>query len=105
MHKPSAVLFVPTGRGADVWLTVCAEYANRYRYQVAAVASDWDDVMTMLRAKEAEVVVVARRDHLPPSRTPRLEIVTEPESAPRPPGQRRPQRRPQRRANQTPAVR
>lgn len=96
MHMPNAVLLVPTGRGADVWLTVCADYAARHHYQVAAIASDWDGVMTVLRNEEAEVVVVARRDHLPPSRTPRLEIVTEPQSAPAAPSQRRPQRRPAR---------
>lgn len=91
MHN--AVLFVPTGHGADRWLTVCAEYAARYRYMVTAVASDWDDVLTMLRDGEATVVVVARRDHLPPLRTPRLEVVTEVETAP---VARRPDRRPRR---------
>lgn len=78
----NAVLFVPTGHGADRWLTVCAEYAARYRYEVTAVASDWDDVVTMLFAGEAQVVVVARRDHLPAMRTPRMEIVTEVQTAP-----------------------
>ena len=89
----NAVLFVPTGRTADRWLTVCAEYAARYRYQVAAIASDWDSVVHMLLHGEAQVVVVARRDHLPEMRTPRMEIVTEIQTAP---AAQRPDRRPRR---------
>jgi hypothetical protein len=89
----NAVLFVPTGHGADRWLMVCAEYAARYRYQVAAIATDWDSVMTMIRQEEAQVVVVARRDHLPEYRTPRLEVVTEVQTAP---AAQHPDRRPRR---------
>lgn len=89
----NAVLFVPTGHGADRWLTVCAEYAARYSYEVAAVATEWADVVTLVFAGEAQVVVVARRDHLPGMRTPRLEIVTEVQTAP---VAQRPARRPRR---------
>lgn len=89
----NAVLYVPTGHGADRWLTVCAEYAARYRYEVAAVATEWDSVVTMLLQGDAQVVVVARRDHLPPMRTPRMEIVTEVQTAP---AAQRPSRRPRR---------
>lgn len=90
----NAVLFVPTGHGADRWLTVCAEYAARYRYQVAAIATDWDSVVTMVLQGEAEVVVVARRDHLPVMRTPRLEVITEIQTTP---VAQHPDRRPRRR--------
>lgn len=89
----NAVLFIPTGHGADRWLTVCAEYAARYRYEVAAIAHEWDSVVHMLTHGEAQVVVVARRDHLPPMRTPRMEIVTEVQTAP---AAQRPSRRPRR---------
>ncbi len=89
----NAVLYVPTGHGADRWLTVCAEYAARYRYEVAAIATDWDSVVTMVLNGEAQVVVTARRDHLPAMRTPRLEIVTEVQTAP---AAQRPARRPSR---------
>jgi hypothetical protein len=89
----NAVLFVPARQDADRWLTVCAEYAARYRYQVAAVATEWDDVVTLVFSGEAQVIVVARRDHLPALRTPRLEIVTEVQTAP---AAQRPARRPRR---------
>lgn len=89
----NAVLFVPTGHGADRWLTVCAEYAARYRYEVAAVATDWDDAVKCVLSGEAQVLVVARRDHLPGMRTPRMEIVTEVQTAP---AAQRPARRPRR---------
>lgn len=89
----NAVLYVPTGHGADRWLLVCAEYAARYHYEVAAIASEWDSVVQLLLQGEAQVVVVARRDHLPAMRTPRMEIVTEVQTAP---AAQRPARRPRR---------
>ncbi len=90
----NAVLFIPTGRDAERWLMVCNEYATRYGYKVAAVATDWASVVTMVLHGEAQVLVVARRDHLPAMRTPRLEVITEIQTTP---VAQHPDRRPRRR--------
>jgi hypothetical protein len=88
----SAVVFVPTGPDFDRWFGICAEYCERHRYQIAAVATDWDDVLTVLRSDEAQIAVVARRDHLPASRKHRLEVVTEASTTPAERTQRRSRR-------------
>lgn len=87
-----AVLFVPcAGQNAARWIDACAEHATKRGYKVVSIVKAWDDVIKMIRAGQATVVVVGRRDHLPRNRTPRLEFVTdsEPEAAPE---QRRPVR-------------
>lgn len=91
---PDALIFVPPDPAARPWLTICAQYCARKKYTVKAVVSDWDDVIRLLREDGVEIVVVGRREHLPPQRAPRIECVTDQRSETlQPTTQRRPQRR------------
>lgn len=87
-----AIIFVPPGRDASVWLRVCAEHCTSRGYRVAAVVSDWADVVRMLQDGGIEVVVVGHRDQLPADRPWRVEAVEESRPAD-PPERRRPSRR------------
>lgn len=73
----NAVIFVPRAADENRWLQICASYCARHRYNMVAVAHDWDDVLVILARDEAAVAVVARRDQLPPERKHRLEVVNE----------------------------
>ncbi len=61
----------------------CAEDCHRRGLTLGAVIVDelhggrWPDVVQRVMAGEAEVIVVADRDELPPDRTPRLDVVAE----------------------------
>lgn len=88
----NAIIFVPPDPASRPWLVIDAQYCARKDYQVVAVATDWNDVLRMLKDDDIDVVVVGRREHLPPDRTPRLEIVTEPPPDDDPPETRRPRR-------------
>jgi hypothetical protein len=89
-----AIIFVPDEE-RDRWEARCLEYCDRRGYEVVALvvgAPDrWNDAMDMMYAHEADVVVVASKDHLPPDRTPRVESSTEELPRTRP-GTRRPGR-------------
>lgn len=74
---PDAIIFVPPDPAARPWLTICAAYCARRGYHVVAVVADWDDVLRLLSHDSIGVVVVGQREHLPPDRAQRLEIVTE----------------------------
>ena len=50
----------------------------------------WDDVVDLLVRGVAQIAVVARREHLPPDRLPRLEVIAE--TPPQAPDRRRPRR-------------
>lgn len=52
-----AILFVPSGPSAASWLATCTEYAVRRGYQIAYVATIWDDVMSMIRAGRATIKI------------------------------------------------
>ena len=87
-----ALLFIPADDpDPRRWMVTLWTYCMRCHYQPQAVVHSWCDVIKMVQAGLAEVVVVARRDHLDPKRTPRIEVVSEqPEpSAPTPSSRRR----------------
>lgn len=87
-----AIIYLPPGLPASgTWRDACAEFCQRKRYHIAAVVTDWMDVIGMLMAGEADVAVVGRRDHLPNDRKPRIDVVVE-EKLDLPPTQRRPRR-------------
>lgn len=87
------VVFIPDSE-TQRWLTVCAQYCAVRHYQVVAVVSAWVDAVRMVVDGRATVLVAGRRDHLPPDRSPRLEIVVEQtEPTPVRPSRRRPVRR------------
>ena len=97
----AAIVFIPTGPSGSRWLTACTEYAVMRGYTIIAVVTVWADVLKVLRAGEATIVVVGQREHLPPEREPRLEVVTEEKTQPvMPPKQRRVIRRRTREAGQ-----
>lgn len=71
-----AVLFTPGRDGPEIDdMAICTEWCTRRGIDVAAVATAWDDVFRVIGTGEAQVVVVARHDQLPPDRTPRIEVV------------------------------
>lgn len=91
-----AVIAIPTGDDHDRWTRICHDYCTAAGYEITAIIylpDGWPGAMALLLGLDAEVVVVAARDHLPRDRIPRLEVVNE-QSADRrqPPGQRRPRR-------------
>lgn len=86
-----AVVFMPPGTPGR-WIDACAEHIAARGYHLAAVCTAWRDAVGLLMSGIAQVVVVGRRDHVPPDVTPRLEVVAEsrPEAAE---NRRRPARR------------
>lgn len=71
----TAVIFIPAGRN-HLYADQCYDYCTARGYRVAGVVTgDWDAVLEMLRNHSADVVVVARADHLDPNREPRVEVV------------------------------
>jgi hypothetical protein len=76
-----AIIYVPDDEDRDRWEARCLEYCDRRRYRVVALVvggpERWDDAMDMMYAREADVLVVASKMHLPPDRTPRVEAVTD----------------------------
>lgn len=79
--KARAIIYVPNDVDRDRWEAVCLKYCDRRGYEVVSLVvggpERWVHITQMLQAYEAEVVVVASQDHLPPNRTPRIESVTE----------------------------
>jgi hypothetical protein len=71
-----AVILLPIGAAIDgSFARQCITHIERHGYRLAAVLTDWAAALTMLRSKEAEVVVLARREHFEPDWTPRIEFV------------------------------
>lgn len=88
-----ALLYIPA-HDPDMrkWMPILWRYCLDRSYHPEAVVHQWCDALTMVAQGLAQVIVVARRDHLDKDRMPRLEVVNEApdadvESAP--PGQRR----------------
>lgn len=73
-----AVVFVPYEDPAhERWVHVCCEHCAEHNYRVVAVAGTYADAIAMLFEHGSNVMVVARWDHLPPDRLPRIEIVAD----------------------------
>lgn len=74
---------------------VCGAWCATQGYEVVGLVVDdcsagrWRDTLGMLVSGEADIVVVADREYLPPTRLPRVEVVRE--ADPGIPRQRRPQ--------------
>jgi hypothetical protein len=87
-----AVVFMPPGTPAAArWTDACSDYIQRRGYRLAAVVGAWRDVIQLVFGDEADVVVVGRRDQLPPDRIPRVDVVVE-EDRGEAPNRRRPKR-------------
>lgn len=98
MNRPlRAVIWLPTGPDMDRWEAHCLAWCERYRADVVAVmhvGEDaewlWGQVRRMAWEGVFDYLVVAREDHLPRLRRPRIVVVAnEP-----PPSSRHPDRRP-----------
>jgi hypothetical protein len=74
-----AVIICPSesARWYQHWMTMCVDYCRQQGYETVGVTEDWQGARRMLDAHEAEVIVVAKREHLPKSSGPRLEVIAE----------------------------
>lgn len=89
------IIFIPSGPEFARWSQICAAYCLNHHYVVVAVTQVWSTAVEMMASGQVAVAVIAKRDHLPPERLPRLEVVAEEQAdTPAvPPTQRRPLRR------------
>jgi hypothetical protein len=73
-----AVILVPAKETAR-WAKQCLDYCAAAGYHVAGVVLDnqggWTAVTDMVQHGLAQVIVVARSEHLPRYRVPRIEVV------------------------------
>lgn len=78
-----AIIYVSDGGEADRWLDECTRYCGKRRYEIEAVVIDnargerWTDALNLVTEGRAEVIVVARHDHLPADRPGRIEVVAD----------------------------
>jgi hypothetical protein len=71
----TAIVFVRSD-DFDPHATRCTIYAQEQGYELAGViVDDWDAVTRMLHDGDAGVAIVSTEEHLPPKRTPRVEVV------------------------------
>ena len=85
LSRPVAAIWVPAQvEPIEPHLMACLDHARRCRYDLLGIitTAPWDEVRQMMLDGKVDVVVVARLDHLPPDRTPRIEVAPRP---PRPP--------------------
>lgn len=85
----TAVVFVPDHL-FDQHAPECLAYCTACGYEIAGVIQgDWRAALAMLADGLATVIVVARRDHLPPDGGPRIEVASEHATPARAPDQHR----------------
>lgn len=68
-----AVILAPAGTELLRWLDLTARYAQQRRFDVVAIATTAMDAMHEIASGAADVIVVARIDHLLPA----VEVVSE----------------------------
>jgi len=74
-----AVIFIPAAFSVADYAAQCLAYCASRGYEVAGIiTTNWAAVVSVLAAEAAQVVVVARPDHLDPNRVPRIEIAGQP---------------------------
>lgn len=62
-----AVALIPTDDPAHTrWMVVCGEYCSRNGFLITAIARNYLDAVSMLACRGADIIVAARRDHIPP---------------------------------------
>lgn len=75
---PNSIIFVPSHvSDYQRWVDDCARHCNGEDHRVLAVVSGWADAFGYAADGRADLVVAARRDHLPPDRLPRLIVLSE----------------------------
>jgi hypothetical protein len=87
-----AVILAPAGPEHDLWTAQCARFCADYGCEVIAVTPRWADAVAMIESRSADLIVVAKEEHLDPNRMPRLVVVEQ--AAPRQRGRRGNPRRP-----------
>ncbi|MFG2169646.1 hypothetical protein [Micromonospora chersina] len=101
LSRPVAAIWIPSHVDPiEPHLMACLDHTRRCRYDLLGIVTTapWDEVRQMMLDGTVDVVVVAEREHLPPDRTPRIEVAARgahpsPASSPRgpvPPRRRRP---------------
>ncbi|MFE9954157.1 hypothetical protein [Micromonospora sp. NPDC005299] len=77
LSRPVTAIWIPSHVDPiEPHLMACLDHAGRCRYDLLGIitTAPWDEVRQMMLAGKVDVVVVARREHLPPDRTPRIEV-------------------------------
>lgn len=87
-----SLIYVPDMLHSQAWIDACYRHCQTHGYNPLAIVRHWEDAVKMILAGKAAVAVTGQRRWLPPNRTPRLEVISEPETFPEKqllPGQRR----------------
>ncbi|KAB1915269.1 hypothetical protein [Micromonospora sp. AMSO31t] len=77
LSRPVAAIWIPSHVDPiEPHLMACLDHARCCRYGLLGIitTAPWDDVRQMMIDGKVDVVVVAEREHLPPDRTPRIEV-------------------------------
>jgi hypothetical protein len=83
MSDLRALIYIPGGEQMTRWQRICGQHVEARGYRLVSIVIDdaggakWPNVLTLVRAGQADVIVVARRDQLPKDRLPRIEVATE----------------------------
>jgi hypothetical protein len=101
LSRQVAAIWIPSHvEPIEPHLMACLNHTRRCRYELLGIitTAPWPEVRQMMLDGKIDVVVVAELEHLPPDRTPRIEVAGRPAhsslpSVPRgpvPPRRRRP---------------
>jgi hypothetical protein len=72
----NVVIYTPA-TNVMIKLAICSRLCQELDYEaIAIVRGDWGEAMDYLTSGQAQVIVVAEDDDLPPDRTPRVEVVS-----------------------------
>ncbi|MDG4810759.1 hypothetical protein O7634_28725 [Micromonospora sp. WMMD1120] len=76
-----AVVWVPADlEPPEPAVAMCVAHVRRHAYRSAGVIrAPWETVEQMMVDGEVDVVVIADRGHLPPDRSPRIEVAGTPD--------------------------
>jgi hypothetical protein len=77
LSRPVAAIWIPSHVDPiEPHLMACLDHARRCRYGLLGIitTAPWEEVRRMMMDGKVDVVVVAEREHLPPDRTPRIEV-------------------------------
>lgn len=79
MHDATAaVIYLPPALTLDSkFAQQCIAHLTRRGYELLTIAREWELVARLLQLGRAQVVIVARRSHINPEWTPRIEVVSE----------------------------
>jgi 2,4-dienoyl-CoA reductase-like NADH-dependent reductase (Old Yellow Enzyme family) len=74
----AAVFFHPAeGDFNPTWAAAAFSHIEAGGYRCAGIVRDWDAAMAMIANRTAQVIVVARREHIHPEWLPRIEVAGE----------------------------